>query len=508
MGVRGRVLAGWRWCLASSRRAVTVSVLVAVGLHLLFLSRELGPDEGGFLLIASQWEPAADGRTLYTDLWVDRPPAILLVFRLAHEWGPFGVRLVACLAAGAFVLTAAWAARLAGGERAATWAAVIATALGASALIGAQWLNGELIAAPLVMAACALTLHALRAGSARGRFVTAAAAGGCAVLALLVKQNVVDGLVFATVVLLASVRYGTTSPRRGVAIGSGLVVGVLVPLAAVAAWAASAASLGGLWFALVGFRGDATVEILDSSLDRSALRLAIVVGLALVSGMVALAIGMLWSQWRAVRDPARRPLALAIGAAFAVEVLGVLLGGSYWPHYLLGLVPMLALGGGLAAASPSRPGVWQRRLAVVALATTLVGTPAVAIGMHATTDSARVTGEWLGASAHPHDTAVVTYTHPNLLQASGLHTPYPYLWSLPVRTNDPDLTRLRAVVAGPRAPTWIVELDDFASWDLDQQGRLERLVERRYRVVGTVCGSPVWLRQGEHRRLAAAPDGC
>lgn len=506
--VRERVVTAVRWCLASSRRAVTLSTLGAIGLHLLFLSRELGPDEGGFLLVASQWQPADDGRTLYTGLWVDRPPLILLVFRLADEWGPFGVRLVACLAAGAFVLTAAWAAWVARGERAAKWAAVIALALGASALIGAQWLNGELIAAPLVMAGCALVLHALLANTWRTQLPLAVAAGACSVLALLVKQNVVDGLVFGTVLAIASVWCGTVPRRTGVIVMLGLMVGAAAPLATVAAWAASYASLDGLWFALVGFRSEAAEVIVQESLGSSALRLAVVAGLAVASGLVALSVGMVWAQWRALRVRARRPLALAIGVAFAVEVAGVLLGGSYWPHYLVGLVPMLALGGGLAAASQTPRAMWQRRLAVVALATTLVATPAVAIGMHATTDDARVTGEWLGASARPRDTAVVTYTHPNLLQASGLATPYPYVWSLPVRTNDPELDRLRAVVAGPRPPTWIVERDPFDSWGLDDRGRLGRLVEHRYRVVMTVCESRVWLRRGEQRRLAGPPAAC
>ncbi len=39
---------------------------------------------------------------------------------------------------------------------------------------------------------------------------------------------------------------------------------------------------------------------------------------------------------------------------------------------------------------------------------------------------------------------------------SGLPSPYQHLWSLPMRTLDPDLTELRALLEGPDAPTWFV----------------------------------------------------
>ncbi len=504
--LRHRVLAVGRWCLARPRRAVSLAVLASVSLHLLFISRELGPDEGGFLLVASQWDPATDGSRLYGDLWVDRPPVILLAFRVAHDWGPYGVRLVACVAAAAFVLTAAWAGRVAGGQRAATWSAVIAAALGASALIGAHWLNGELLAAPLVMAAAALAILSTRSGTGPTRLGLAFAAGVLAGTAPLVKQNVVDGLVFAVVLLAASGRWHTLPRRRAGGLLAVCVVGFALPLAAAGAWAYSFASLRDLWFAMYGFRTEAIAVIAYGSWDSSAERLLLLLALALVSGVVYLAAGTVAAQWRALRHRRRRPLALAIGATFAVEVLAVLLGGSYWPHYLVGLLPMLALGGGLAAAGPTRRHLRQRRLILLAAATTLVATPAVAVAMHETHDPERLAGRWLAASAHHDDTALVTYTNPNLLQASGLRTTYPYLWSLPVRTVDPRLQRMRALVRGPAAPTWIVEWDDFGSWGLDPHDRMAGLVDRRYRPVATVCGEPVWLRRGVVRSLAEVPD--
>jgi hypothetical protein len=122
-------------------------------------------------------------------------------------------------------------------------------------------------------------------------------------------------------------------------------------------------------------------------------------------------------------------------------------------------------------------------------------------------DATRV-GQWVGASARPHDSMVVTYSHRNVLHASRLATPYPYAWSLPVRTLDPHLTRLGRLVIGARAPTWILAWDDFNDWELDPTGRFATEVAQHYRMVSHICRHQVWLHQGMSRRLAAPPTVC
>ena len=185
----------------------------------------------------------------------------------------------------------------------------------------------------------------------------------------------------------------------------------------------------------------------------------------------------------------------------------MLLGGSYWPHYLVGLLPMLALGGGLAAAGPTRRHLRQRRLIVLAAATTLVATPAVAVAMHETRDPERLAGRWLAAlGAHRRHRAGDVHRPEPAAGVRDWTRPTPILWSLPVRTVDPHLKRMRAVVRGPAAPTWIVEWDGFGSWGLDPHDQMADLVERRYRTVAVVCGEPVWLRRGVVRTLADVPD--
>ena len=74
-----------------------------------------------------------------------------------------------------------------------------------------------------------------------------------------------------------------------------------------------------------------------------------------------------------------------------------------------------------------------------------------------------------------------------------------------MRTLDPEQTRLRATLAGPGAPEWIVQINGFDAWGIDDGSRLRDLVGRRYRVVAEICGYPVWLRQDITRELAAPP---
>lgn len=57
-----------------------------------FVGRDVGPDEGGLLLVAAQWAP---GSSVYGDYFVDRPPVLLaLVAAAEHLGGLVGLRLL------------------------------------------------------------------------------------------------------------------------------------------------------------------------------------------------------------------------------------------------------------------------------------------------------------------------------------------------------------------------------------------------------------------------------
>jgi hypothetical protein len=116
-------------------------------------------------------------------------------------------------------------------------------------------------------------------------------------------------------------------------------------------------------------------------------------------------------------------------------------------------------------------------------------------------------GDAVAEVADSDDTILVLYGAPEIVRASGLDSPYPYLWSLPIRTLDPELAQLRATIQGPGAPEWIVQRGDLSPWELDADHRLRDLVHRRYDAVGNVCGNRIWLLKGASRP-ALPPVDC
>jgi hypothetical protein len=138
---------------------------------------------------------------------------------------------------------------------------------------------------------------------------------------------------------------------------------------------------------------------------------------------------------------------------------------------------------------------------------TLALTP-VAAEAATSPDRVEVTATWLRGASAAGDSLVVLYSHANLVGASGLRPAYPYAWSLPIRTLDPRLTLLHAVLVDPgRAPTWVVGWDGLHTWGLDRDRAVESALTDGYRRVATVCGRPVWLRDGTARALPT-PGRC
>ena len=117
------------WLRQARRVPVVWAVaLLAVGLRLPLLSRPPSPDEAGFLLVGGQWH--SGGTSLYGDYWVDRPPLLITLFRIAADAGGLvPLRLLGCLATVLTILGAAHLARRLGGRAAAGWAALAAGVL-------------------------------------------------------------------------------------------------------------------------------------------------------------------------------------------------------------------------------------------------------------------------------------------------------------------------------------------------------------------------------------------
>lgn len=488
---RARTVAPWHLPIAASVAVVVLGRLLLIGVP-------LGRDEGGYLIVGSGWHGPGD--MAYGEYWVDRPPLLIWIMQLAGDLTT--LRLLGCLATVLTVLGVAWAAHLARGPQAACWAAGTAALLGVAHWLGVARVNGEMLAGAFVAWSLALTLHALlRASPGRAVAVSAAGAGALAAGAVLIKQTIIDGFVFA--VVLAVVIAWTRRPGGARVAARLLLWGVSGAAAAVGIALAAAAvrgtTPGELFEVLVSFRVEAGEVIRVSASAATGERLVRMLATWALSGLGLLTVLTVWHGARH-----RDPIVLAVLATLAYVSAAALLGGSYWGHYLQQLVPAAALAAGLLA-SATRPQV-RRGLAALTVALTLGNLVWAATRSSEEGREAEVVGTWLRDSGKSSDTAVVAYGQPNVLGNAGMTSPYPYLWSLPVRTLDPDLHELSSVLAGPERPTWFVDWSGLDSWGVAPT-RLEPVLHEHYRQVVELCGRTVWLAVGVERTLAA-PGGC
>ncbi len=437
-----------------------------------FVGRALSPDEGGFLILASQWSP---GSSLYGDYWVDRPPALVGLFAAA-DWlgGPWVLRMMGVAAVVIAVLLAGLIGQLVAPDspRASVLTAATAAVFVATPLFGGSVVNGELLGLPFVLAGVALVIASARSSSRRSALLLAVAAGAAGAAAFLVKQSIVDVFVFALAV--AATQWRTAGWRLVLGTACGAVAATALVL-----WAADLRGTGAadLWDAVITFRGEASAVIAESATGTTATRLGGLL-LALVgSGAGFVAITLAWHSRRPRTEPAGLDLRWPAAALLGWEALAVLLGGSYWLHYLMGLVPGLVV---LAAAAAQRePSTRSLRSAYgFAAVSALAAIGWVVVSPIDRPEEPAIA--YLEEHAEPGDTGLVAFGGANILEAAGLESPYPYLWSLPVRVRDPELEELAEVLAGPDAPTWLVSSGPaLASWGIEGDAA-EQLLETRY----------------------------
>jgi dolichyl-phosphate-mannose-protein mannosyltransferase len=470
-----RLRARWNGSFAA---AVGACVLLALVLRAPFVATPLGIDEGGLAYVAEHWR--AHGTSLYGDLWLDRPPLLLLAVRLAvTAGGAVGVRALGALAAAALVVLAGAIAREVGGAPAGRAAALATAVLASSLALDSVYTPAELLAAVPSAASLLCLLLALR--SERARYLVAA--GALATSAALVKQSFLDAALAGIVFLLAGARHGPSTARlRAPACW---IAGALVPLLAVAVASRAGDLRGGdLPYAMLGFRLDA-LRALGGDPTTFALHLLGLLASAAASG---LGVAACLAATRARRLQLHPRIALTLSAWLVAGLAGVLAGGSYWSHYLIEVVPVTAVAFGLAVAEMT-PAV-RRVLLGGGVALALGG--AVGAGAYVAWrpphDAEQDVGTYIRAHARPGDTQYVMYARANVLYYAGLRTPYPYDWSLMVRAHPGARRALYGLLASPRRPTWLVTWQDDDRWRLDRGDLVDGLLHRFYRSVAVVAG--------------------
>lgn len=494
----------------------------AVVLRLPFLWAPEGADEGGYLAVARQWHGA--GPSLYGHYWVDRPPLLIVLFQVASALGGMpAVRVLGALAAAIAVLGVADAARRVSGHRAAVWSAALAAVLFASPQLGTVQVNGELLAAPFVAWSVACWLRALplpaqpvrasaddafghtRTAPSSGAALAAFGAGVLAACAVLVKQNMVDPVVFAGASALVAwgTRAASRSDVRRAAVDA--VGGLLTGLVLIGTWTViRGASLTGVFVAMYPFRVRAAVVLATLPDQGQAQRFGVFMTAWLSSGVLLLVAVFVWAM---VRRRVLAPAAWGLCALLVWSAASALASGGFWDHYLVQLIVPVSLAGGLAlggVGSAPRRAIVRLVPALAAVAVVLIALTHWALAWGTKMSDRGVgAGTAIAAVAAPGDTVMSLVGDAETVEASGLMSPYPYLWTLPAQVDDPHLTRLIALLNSPDAPTWLVPWDR-PSFPAPTRERLAAVVAAHYRPVGAICGHPVLLRNGVTRAVPPA----
>jgi hypothetical protein len=502
----------WR-ALRTPTGIVVLAVGLALVLRLPFLGHLAFPDEAGLLIVADNWHEG--GTNLYGTLFVDRPPLLLLFYQWAGELGGIeAARLMGLVAAAVVVIAAGWIGNTLAGRRGTAWATLTAAALVANPMIGTTEVNAELLGAPLTLLSVALLLAGTRPPVRRQlswvRTSQIALAGTAGAGAMLVKQNLLDALVFGVALTVTAALTGRWPwARARVVLMLGLA-GALLPAGLTAAWAVTEGpGLAQLWETLYAFRIDASRAIGGVHSPANGARRISLAWLAVVSGLAGIVVAGSVTLWRPLRG--RDPLVVATGAMVTWEVVGIVGGGSYWAHYLVGLLP----GAVLLVALTAMRGRAVRRIGLVSLVFT-VASALVATGLQAGTarvaeakpGRTEIVGTWLRETTVAGDTGTVLYGNADLLLIAQLPPGTDQLWSLPTRALDPRLLHLNQQLNGPHPPTWVIEWMPRDTWGLDPDRVLLATLSLSYREVARVCGIPVYLHRGVKRMLAPMPTDC
>ncbi len=446
---------------------LAAAVLLTLALRAPFFGVDLTLDEGGLAFLARQWGEGGD--FLYGPHWVDRPPLLLALFKLAG--GDAGVRLLGAAAAVALVVIAHAIGRELAGETGARVAALLTAVMASAWGIASVYTPAELVAA---VPAGAAVLCALR----RWWF----AAGVLAATAIFVKQSFLDAAAAGgLLVLVLAIRSRDVRPLLAYGAGAAAV------LAAAGLWLAVAGrSVDELTYAMFGFRLDA-VSVLTADGGSLADRLGGLLRPGLRAGVplvLAVALVGLW-----------RTRSLLLGAWLLIALVGILGGGSYWPHYWIQVVlPASVLAAvALAAARPALR--WGVVGALVALVVAVDVRNAKRIADYEAGSPVVAVADYVRERAAPGDTLYVLYAQASVYHYARLRSPYPYLWSLMLRTIPGARERLLALLESSERPTWVVRWQRPGRWSLDADGAITAALRQHYRPVATVRGRAILRRR-------------
>jgi 4-amino-4-deoxy-L-arabinose transferase-like glycosyltransferase len=466
---------------------VCAAVAAAAVLARLPFLGSIGPDEGGYAYVASEW---AHGGRLYHGVWVDRPQGLLLAYRgvLAIAHTPWAIRLGALLAGTAVALLLVLVGCVLDSRRSGYLAGTIYALVGIGPRIEGFTFNGELLAAVPATAAVAAAGLSLRRTRPQVWLALAGLLGGCA---MLMKQTGIDGLAVAAGV--AVLGGGAARVRRlaAVAGGAALPLGASALAGLLTGWHA-------YWSSLVSYRAG-VAGTFDLGVREDHFRESVNAGLYDLALLAAAAAAGVWL--------ARRTRAAGIGLGWlAAAFVGFNVGGLYWPHYYVQLVAPLCLLAALGLARLRRPALAWAAAAVVALPALVFFGQFVAarsgpqrdrlIKYALGFDNDRRLARYVRARTTTRDTVYALKSRADFYFLARRKAPTPYLWAFPLNSIPGALDALERTLVSPHRPRYVIVFQQRA---LRGSGRkLVAILRHDYRLVWRAprTGTPVYERTG------------
>lgn len=466
-----------------------------------YLDVPISADEGGYATAAYWW---ARGDTLYQHITITRPQGIFVIYRLIQALGLGSVRGIHLFASAytalvALALLAVVALRW--GRGVGLSAAALFGLLMATPYVEGYQANAELfMLLPLLLSLYALLrADSLPLASARCRWLLAGS-GLLAAVALLVKPSGVVALVLAALWLAR--RWWTERATWRVWFGAELALGMGFAAGVAPALVHGLLTAPDMYLNAVLFYRMRYDSVLVGGTAGNAATNSIHV-LGSLAPVALLAVVGMAGDWKV---PARRD---GLGLWLATSVGGMALGGGWFLHYYVQLVPPLAVAAVLGARWLWR---WPDGYAVAALqglagATACVwllvaapafvqpANPASLPEYEPVMAAAGAVAEYLRSNTAPDERIYVAYDHADIYYLARRRPAARWLYFRELTRVPGAFDEQLALLEQPAtAPRYIVGAQDFTRWGLDNEGKLRALLARDYAPAVTIAGVPLYRR--------------
>ncbi len=477
---------------------VGAAALLSVLLRLRFVWTPLTMDEGGYVAIGRAW---FHGRGLYTELWIDRPQALLGLFGVLAAVTGGSTAWIRIMAMGFGVLGVVGAALVARAVAPRSrWAPVLSAFLVAVFSSVATFegfiANGELLGGSLAVLALGIGLNSARLARPWLVMFGAGMLGG---LAISMRQTSIDGVLILAVAGIVTALFGTGWRSRIAALapavlGAGLVLG-----AEVAHGLATGAH--DWWYCMYGYRSQHR-SVAQADWPRFWRTFAVARPIYLpVLAITAIALAV---AWRRGRHPGVVQRGWVVLYAWLLVMLVMFVwGGQFYRHYWVMLAfPIAVIAGTALAQLPPRIG-WLLAAAAIVTPTYatlhLVFEPRSKVQSTAHEDGRLIATEriasWYRAHRQPGDQIVALCGDAALYAEIGEDPPVNHLWVAALAQADGAVDQVVDLLNSDRRPRYIVLMTPMSYCDTPD-GRLKTAIDSHYRTTSGAVNVPTYQATG------------